>query len=131
MRRQYRFLSSINSMDSVISIRERGCDNTKLFEVWRGYCKLNSNKNLPWLNRAEGGLGGDDNNKHKQIRFSEDLYINTKTSPNVLCIQAFDSDDKTSRWTDDELADLSNTFANVLRIYSLKCKYIIVSSTSS
>ena len=37
-------------------------------EEWLSYCKLEENKNLPKLDRTEGGVGGNDNRQHKQIR---------------------------------------------------------------
>jgi hypothetical protein len=48
------------------------CDNGNnkyIIEKMKKYCKLESNKTLPYLQRAEGGFGGNDNIMNKQIRF--------------------------------------------------------------
>ena len=44
-------------------------DNKYLVEEIKNNCKLESNKNLPYLQRNEGGLGGNNNQNNKQIRF--------------------------------------------------------------
>ncbi len=44
-------------------------NNEYLVEEIKNNCKLESNKNLPYLQRNEGGLGGDNNQNNKQIRF--------------------------------------------------------------
>lgn len=38
-------------------------------EEWLKYCKISNNKNLPFLDRDELGIGGDNNIKNKQLRF--------------------------------------------------------------
>ena len=43
-------------------------DNNHIVEQMKEYSKLEINKELPYLERAEGGLGGDNNLIHKQIR---------------------------------------------------------------
>lgn len=44
-------------------------DNKIMVDEIKNCSKLESNKNLPYLQRCEGGLGGDDNKNNKQIRF--------------------------------------------------------------
>jgi len=44
-------------------------DNKNIVEQWIYNCKLESNKKLPYLNRCEGGIGGNNNNINKQLRF--------------------------------------------------------------
>ena len=44
-------------------------DNKYIVEEMKTYCKLESNKTLPYLQRTEGGFGGNDNIMNKQIRF--------------------------------------------------------------
>jgi len=41
----------------------------EIIEEWLKYCKISSNKNLPFLDRSELGIGCDNNLKNKQIRF--------------------------------------------------------------
>jgi hypothetical protein len=47
---------------------ETDCKND-IIDPWLKYCKLLSNKNLPFLDRDELGIGGDNNIKNKQLRF--------------------------------------------------------------
>tara|TARA_B100001094_G_scaffold89146_1_gene85193 strand:- start:1330 stop:1782 length:453 start_codon:yes stop_codon:yes gene_type:complete len=44
-------------------------DNESILDQIKGHCKLQQNKEKPYLNRVEGGLGGDNNTLNKQIRF--------------------------------------------------------------
>lgn len=44
-------------------------DNKYIVEQIKNNCKIVSNKHLPYLERCEGGLGGNDNLHDKQIRF--------------------------------------------------------------
>jgi hypothetical protein len=69
----------------------------------RDYCQLESNKNLPILRRVEGGLGGDDNNIHKQIRFS-----NRDVLDEYIVMDIYNTDFE--KWTYKELDDLIYAF---------------------
>ena len=44
-------------------------NNRHIVEQIKEYSKLETNKNMPYLQRIEGGLGGNNNTIHKQIRF--------------------------------------------------------------
>ncbi len=44
-------------------------DNKYIVEKMKTYCKLESNKTILYLQRAEGGFGGDDNIMNKQVRY--------------------------------------------------------------
>jgi len=44
-------------------------ENRHIVEQIKEHCKLSQNKTLPYLERCEGGFGGNDNSVHKQIRF--------------------------------------------------------------
>ena len=44
-------------------------NNKDIIEQMKEYSKLEINKNMPYLERMEGGLGGNNNKQHKQIRF--------------------------------------------------------------
>ena len=46
-----------------------GGNNKYILEQIKQNCKIKSNKKLQYLDREEGGLGGNDNTIHKQIRF--------------------------------------------------------------
>ena len=43
-------------------------EKKSIMEKVVSYCKMDSNRILPYLDRCEGGLGGDNNMLHKQIR---------------------------------------------------------------
>jgi hypothetical protein len=94
---------------------KEGCENTDnkyLVEEIKEYCKLESNKNLPYLNRCEGGLGGDDNKNNKQIRFRTNNKT-TKEDDNIL-LYVLDSDLKIEKWTYEELDDILRSLIKVL-----------------
>ncbi len=44
-------------------------NNKGIINQLLSYCKLESVKKLPYLNRCEGSIGGDNNNINKQLRF--------------------------------------------------------------
>ncbi len=93
---------------------KEGCENTDnkyLVEEIKEYCILESNKNLPYLNRCEGGLGGDDNKNNKQIRFRTNNKT-TKEDDNIL-LYVLDSDSKIEKWTYEELDDILRSFIKV------------------
>jgi hypothetical protein len=89
--------------------------NRQFITEWKSLCKLESNKKLPYLNRAEGGLGGDDNHIDKQIRFPLILsgepafngsYINYTNK--VFIMDVYNT--STEKWTFEELDDLVSAF---------------------
>ena len=46
-------------------------NNRHIVEQIKNNCKLHKNKNLPYLERVEGGMGGNNNRTDKQIRFRD------------------------------------------------------------
>jgi hypothetical protein len=61
-------------------------------------CVLEGNRNLPILNRCEGGLGGDSNLNNKQIRFSEFTFKRRNLdNKNDIILNVYDSD--VEKWT--------------------------------
>ena len=86
-------------------------ENEYIVEQIKGYCKLEKNKNLPYLNRCEGGMGGNNNVIHKQIRFRQ---IRGKNDYRYLKDNAIIIDrvynTETEKWTYDELDDLIYAF---------------------
>ena len=88
-------------------------DNKYIIEKMKTYCTLEQNKNMPYLQREEGGIGGDNNAVNKQIRFFR-LYqngINYKDKDIVLD-QIINTN--TEKWSYEELDDfiyaLTKTF---------------------
>ena len=81
-------------------------DNNKyIIEKMKKYCKLEQNKNIPYLKREEGGIGGDNNNTDKQIRFfrlySKSINYNDK---DIVLNQIINTN--IEKWSYDELDDL-------------------------
>ena len=79
------------------------CENTDI----KNNCKLVSNKKLPYLDRCEGGLGGD--NINKQIRFRMNSSI--KLDNNII-LYVYNTDSE--KWSYNELDDLIRSFNKVL-----------------
>jgi hypothetical protein len=80
------------------------CDNGNneyIVETMKTYCKLESNKTLPYLQRTEGGFGGNDNIMNKQIRFR----ICWSNIDNDIILDQVDNTE-TEKWTYDELDDI-------------------------
>jgi hypothetical protein len=76
-------------------------DNKYIVEKMKTYCKLESNKTLPYLQRTEGGFGGNDNIMNKQIRFR----ICWSNIDNDIILDQVDNTE-TEKWTYDELDDI-------------------------
>jgi len=80
-------------------------DNKYVIEKMKSYCKLESNRDLPYLQRCEGGIGGNDNIKNKQIRFRMGMVIIPRYMDNDI---VFDQIYNTTieKWSYEELDDL-------------------------
>ena len=92
-------------------------DEKKISEIvveWLQKCKKQSNKKLPVLKRSEGGIGGNDNTKNKQIRFRE-IYDNTLKDNDIVLDQVYNT--KKEKWTLDELDDLVYGFEEYANEY--------------
>jgi len=89
-------------------------ENKHIVEQIKHFCKLYSNKNLPYLERAEGGMGGGNNTIHKQIRFR--WYI-SKThrswdrDNDIVLDQICGTEQE--QWTYEELDDIIHGFVNM------------------
>ena len=86
-------------------------ENQYITEQIKNYCKMPINKNLSYLKRSEGGLGGDDNKVNKQIRFRQ-FWSTDKWSLNDGSVQDDDivlteiTSTNSEKWTYEELDDL-------------------------
>lgn len=92
-------------------------DNKYIIETMKTYCKLEENKNIPYLEREEGGIGGNDNSLNKQIRFLR-LYENFYQSFNerdIILNQIYNTD--TEKWTYRELDDLIFAFIKTFNFF--------------
>ena len=89
----------------------------KLIPCWLDYCKIESNKNMEILNRCEGGIGGNDNNIDKQIRFRNTIF--STILDNHIIMNVYDSE---TLWTYEELDDLVSAFRKFANgIVEAKC----------
>lgn len=101
------------------------CSNNKhIVEQVKSQCKLEQNKLLPYLNRFEGGMGGDNNLIHKQIRF-RDYYIWSQIPWCVDNDIVFDriEDKEEDKWTYEELEDIIDAFIETAN-YNLKSECV-------
>lgn len=87
-------------------------NNEYLVEEIKNNCNLESNKNLPYLQRNEGGLGGNNNQNNKQIRFR--INFNSKKIDNDILLYVLNSDLKNEKWSYEELDDILRSFIKVL-----------------
>ena len=92
-----------------------GGENKHIVERIKQSCSLQENKNLPYLNRSEGGMGGNNNSINKQIRFRR------KKPWMSYCLWQYDNDilmdqiycTETEKWTYEEISDLLSAFIKV------------------
>lgn len=86
-------------------------DNKYIIEKMKTYCTLKQNKIMPYLQREEGGIGGDNNAVNKQIRFFR-LYQNGINYKDIVLDQIINTN--TEKWSYEELDDfiyaLTKTF---------------------
>lgn len=94
-------------------------DNKYIIEKMKTYCKLEQNKNAPYLQREEGGIGGGDNTINKQMRFYR--LLPRQVPPlhyNSRCIVLDQiSNTHTEKWTYDELDDLIYAFTKTFNFF--------------
>ena len=87
-------------------------EKKSIMEKLVSYCEVDSNKSLPYLDRCEGGLGGDNNILNKQIRLRRKKrgisFLYDKHGDDILLDQIYSTD--TEKWTYDELDDLILAF---------------------
>ena len=93
-------------------------DNKDIVKQIKNNSKLDMNKNLPYLNRSEGGLGGDNNINNKQIRFRDNWGENDyrdQKDDNIILHEITNGTDEI--WTYKELDDLIYSFTKVANNY--------------
>ena len=79
-------------------------DNELIVKEWLVICKNESIRNLPYLNRSEGGIGDNNNKKHKQIRFRPLQNILFFRADNDIVFDVSNTNEE--KWSFDELDDL-------------------------
>lgn len=91
-------------------------NNEYIVERMKHYCRLETNKNLPYLDRVEGGLGGNNNVIHKQIRFRSGSYSSYSKEYTTIMLDQIISTD-IEKWTYNELDDLIYAFIKTANYY--------------
>lgn len=81
--------------------------NKYILDQIKENCKLEENKKLPYLERSEGGLGGNNNIENKQIRFRDyKLWSKLpKYVDNDIILDQI-TNGKKELWTYEELDDI-------------------------
>jgi hypothetical protein len=71
-----------------------------------------------YLKRAEGGIGGNDNRKNRQIRFFNSIEDKTTFRKfGEITFRAEPSDDASCKWDIDELVEFGNKFKEIIESY--------------
>ena len=94
------------------------CENGKNKEIvkdWLYNCKLQSVKNMPYLNRCEGGIGGDNNLINKQLRFREKQLYSMYIDNDIVIDNIISSEQE--KWILEELDDLIRGFRRIANNY--------------
>tara|TARA_B100000401_G_scaffold433670_1_gene372625 strand:- start:1655 stop:2107 length:453 start_codon:yes stop_codon:yes gene_type:complete len=90
-------------------------NNSIIVEQLKNYCKLDTNKNLPYLIRVEGGLGGQNNSINKQIRFRHFILSDQERDNDIILHEITSTDNE--KWTYDELDDLLISFLKTANLF--------------
>jgi hypothetical protein len=92
--------------------------NKYILEHMKEYCKLKQNKVLPYLNRSEGGLGGNDE-ANKQIRFRDyrlcRMYGSNYIDNDIIMNEITNGEKEF--WTYEELDDIIYGFIKTATEY--------------
>jgi hypothetical protein len=90
-------------------------ENKEIVEDWLYNCKLQSVKNMPYLNRCEGGIGGDNNLINKQLRFREKQLYSMYIDNDIVIDNIISSEQE--KWILEELYDLIRGFRRIANNY--------------
>ena len=122
-------------LHSDASLEHRGCYNKIYMEIlsndramfdkyiyaWMSMLKekhIGTETDRKYLDRFEGGIGGNSNNTNRQIRLHNDYeLLCTWHKYNEITFQAVPSDNGESTWDTNELLEFGNAFKEVLETY--------------
>ena len=92
-----------------------GGENKHIVERIKQSCSLQQNKNLPYLNCIEGGMGGNNSSINKQFLFrTKKPWMSSflwKYDNDILMDQIYCTE--TEKWTYEEISDLLSAFIKV------------------
>jgi hypothetical protein len=98
-------------------------ENIHIVEDVKELCLLQINKDLPYLDRREGGMGGDDNKLNKQIRFRNGGLLSKIPSRfydnDIVMDEIWNTE--TEKWKYKEIEDLLSAFIKTLEHYVQSC----------
>ena len=96
--------------------------NENIVNSIKKFCKIEENKILPYLKRYEGGLGGDNNLKNKQMRFRNGRVwgrMMRHVDNDIVIDEIYNSN--VEKWTYEELNDILCAFIKVFE-YNVQCE---------
>ena len=94
------------------------CENGKnkeLVDEWLSNCKIQSVRNMPYLDRCEGGIGGNNNIINKQLRFRKKQIYSISIDNDIVIENIISSEQE--KWTLEELDDLIRAFRRMANNY--------------
>jgi hypothetical protein len=74
----------------------------RIVQIWMDHHQEATGERFPWLDRCEGGIGGNNNTTDKQLRFHQSLFRCD------ICMLVCDPDTKS--WDRETLAHLVRSF---------------------
>lgn len=104
----------IDKYKKLKSICENG-ENKEIVEDWLQNCKIESVKKLPYLKRSEGGIGGNNNQKNKQLRFRKEQKYSWKIDNDIVFDNIISGENE--KWSLEELDDLIRGFRRIANNY--------------
>ena len=102
-------------------------DNEWFVNELHAHCNLSSNRNLPYLDRCEGGIGNNNNLLYKQLRFKQHEPSREGIPfalDNDICIDQIYST-AADKWTYEELDDLIAAMIKVLEYHVQETRCIL------
>lgn len=105
---------SVNILNKWKEIKEK-CEsgsNENIVNEWLKRCDKNSIKNLPYLDRMEGGIGGNNNKTDRQIRFRH-----YSENDNNIVLNIINDPNTTEHWSNNDLEDLAYGFIKYINEY--------------
>tara|TARA_B100001059_G_C17671425_1_gene494730 strand:+ start:453 stop:902 length:450 start_codon:yes stop_codon:yes gene_type:complete len=90
-------------------------ENRHIVEHVKELCLLQVNKDLPYLDRCEGGMGGNDNTLNKQIRFRNGPLIPSQYDNDIVLDEICSTE--MEKWKYEEINDLLFAFIKVSEYY--------------